>query len=200
MIVPSATRTLLLLIVVCVAGVAPPQYPEGVIVRRWIAAALAHEPGAFDQPLLETAAERLDYLDVVRREVGDVLARDYTSIEVRNSILRRGALLERIRPYPEDDEFVRLWYRAVAARLQAAYLLGSAAPHLDAARNVFPRDPVILFYAGAMHEALASTRFQNMMRTPPGLGVRETRIGPGPATHLRSAERLLRESIPPEAR
>ena len=84
-----------------------------------------------------------------------------TSVETAHWSMAR-MLLGAIRPRPEYDEFVRLWYRAVAANFEQAGLFGNASYQLDRALDVLPRDPVILFYAGAMHEAFASERFQSV--------------------------------------
>lgn len=114
------------------------------------------------------------------------------------------ALLDAIVPDPDAEDFARQWYRAVAARFQKATLLGFAARHLRASEKLFPKDPVLLFYAGAMHEALASTRFQNMKRSQPNEGPGRPTVEPSPEAELRDAERLLRRSIredgPAEAR
>jgi hypothetical protein len=111
-------------------------------------------------------------------------------------------LLGEVTPDPSSDEFVRLWYRAVAATFQSEYLFGSSQHHLKRARAVLPQDPVLLFYEGALHEALASPRFQNVAVTAPprtdGIGL------PGEDDQLRKAEQLLRQAArhgaPPEAR
>jgi tetratricopeptide (TPR) repeat protein len=111
-------------------------------------------------------------------------------------------LLAGIAPDPAADEFVRLWYRAVAATFQADRRFGNSEHHLRRAKELLPRDPVLLFYDGALHEALASPRFQNVPISAPAMG-REI----GLVTEdeqLQEAQRLLRRAIdfgaPPEAR
>jgi hypothetical protein len=62
---------------------------------------------------------------------------------------------------PPDDE-VRLWYRATAAFLQSWDEYSELEPHLRRGRELFPRDPVLLLYEGALHEAYAEPRIQNL--------------------------------------
>jgi tetratricopeptide (TPR) repeat protein len=111
-------------------------------------------------------------------------------------------ILRGVTPHPSSDQFVRLWYRAVAATFLGQYRLGNARFHLERARAVLPRDPILLFYEGALHEALASPRFQSVPATTPGMG-RELNLL-SEDDELRAAERLLREALgqgaPPEAR
>jgi hypothetical protein len=114
-------------------------------------------------------------------------------------------LLAGVKPDPASDEFVRLWYRAVAAGFLDRHLFGNAAFHMRRARTVLPRDPVLLFYGGAMHEALASPRVQNVQHgTRPG-GVENIVMGqmvskpdtglPSERDELQQAERGLREAL-----
>jgi tetratricopeptide (TPR) repeat protein len=75
-------------------------------------------------------------------------------------------LLDSVTPRPSQDEMVRLWYIATSA-----YGLSSGRPpyidkHLKDAVDVFPSDPLILFFAGALHETYASPRYQNAPRMP----------------------------------
>lgn len=111
-------------------------------------------------------------------------------------------LLAGIEPNPAEDEFVRLWYRAVAATFQEDYRLGSSEHHLRRAKELLPRDPVLLFYEGALHEALAAPRFQNVPVSAPAMD-REIGLVAG-GEQLQEAQRLLRRAIdvgaPPEAR
>ena len=111
-------------------------------------------------------------------------------------------LLRGIQPHPASDEFVRLWYRAVAADFEKVFLLGNARYHLEDALEVLPRDPMILFYAGAMHEALGSERFQSVPKTRPAIAA-QLRL-PTALEQLRDAEKLLGASVkahgPVEAR
>lgn len=65
-----------------------------------------------------------------------------------------------------SDEFVRLWYRAVAATFLREYRLGNATFHIQRAKEVLPRDPIMLFYAGALQETLASGRVRQSYAVP----------------------------------
>jgi tetratricopeptide (TPR) repeat protein len=95
-----------------------------------------------------------------------------------------------------------MWYRALAAHFEAARRFGSAQFHLQRAMEVLPDDPVILFYAGAMYEALASAGVQSVPATRPAMS-RELQL-PSAQDEWRQAERLLRKSAagggPDEAR
>jgi len=122
-------------------------------------------------------------------------------------------LLAGVKPDASSDEFGRLWYRAVAATFLYQYRLGNAAYHIGRARKVLPRDPIILFYAGAMHEALASPLVQNVQGRAPsdryeymnGQMISKPDTGlPAERDQLQEAERHLREALkhgaPPEAK
>ena len=122
-------------------------------------------------------------------------------------------ILTCIQPDPDADEFVRRWYRAIAATFLNAARFGSATYHLQRATEVRPRDPVILFYAGVAHEAHASPRLQHAIgETEPKTNWKMmdgTMIGEvpdaefSPRSQLKNAERVLREAVrngaPPEA-
>jgi hypothetical protein len=64
-------------------------------------------------------------------------------------------LLSGMEPDAASSEFVRDWYRAVAATFLHQQDFGRSRHHLARARGVLPHDPVLLFYAGAMHEGQA---------------------------------------------
>src|SRR4051812_43777529 len=111
-------------------------------------------------------------------------------------------LLSWIRPHPSADPFVALWYRAIAARFEGARLFGNAKFHLERALEVLPRDAVLLFYAGAMHEAHASPAVQSIPL--PGAGPGQSTRMPSRDDEWKAAERMFRDSAeaggPPEAR
>ena len=81
----------------------------------------------------------------------------------------------------------------MAATFQSQYHLGSSAFHLERGRRVLPRDPILLFYAGAMYEALASPTFQSVPATAPG-AFRGVDL-PSEDDHLREAQRFLNEAV-----
>ena len=259
------------LILVSVLSVGPTQtrahQDELAIVRGWIADVLDHQPGVIDKPLLDIATQSPESLNIVRRQIRDVLKVE--RVPVRNDILRRGALvhtdialllperaaeylqtdadepfifdksgrlvvnrrdtgklvrsrdgeyvasevenahwsmarglLHDIYPHPSADEFVQRWYRAFAAFFEESSLLGNAKYHRTRALEELPRDPMILFYAGAMHEAYASWGVQSIPMTRPGLTA-ALRL-PSPQEEWSLAEPLLREAVkagaPAEAR
>jgi hypothetical protein len=65
-----------------------------------------------------------------------------------------------------SDAFVRLWYRAIAATFLGEYRYGNATFHLKSAMEVLPRDPILLFFSGALQEALTSGRVRQSRATP----------------------------------
>jgi tetratricopeptide (TPR) repeat protein len=103
-------------------------------------------------------------------------------------------LLARELREPAKDPFVSAWYRATAAWFEAEYLLGFAEPHLAEALSVFPGDPWLQFYRGALYEALAAPRYQNIARSGPELR-RERRTLAAPATQLLRAEGCFRRAV-----
>jgi tetratricopeptide (TPR) repeat protein len=107
-------------------------------------------------------------------------------------------------------EFVRDWYRAVAATFLHRQDFGRARHHLARAREVLPRDPVLLFYAGAMHEgqamvtdmarprgrARAGAAQQTQHRLSDGTLVPPaSERNPSMRGELRSAETMYREAL-----
>lgn len=124
-----------------------------------------------------------------------------TAVETAHWSTARG-LLSLIVPYPSRDEFVRLWYRAVAAYFEGAYLFGNARYHLARVQEVVPGDPMLLFYAGVVHEAYGSERIQSVFDTLP------SGVGQAPAARpeeqWRQAEALFGQAVkvsgPVEAR
>ena len=67
-------------------------------------------------------------------------------------------LLDLVRP----NDAVRLWYQATSAFLQSWDEDSELEPHLKRARQIFPDDAVLLLYEGALHEAYAEPRIQNL--------------------------------------
>lgn len=95
---------------------------------------------------------------------------------------------------PSKDPFVAAWYRATTARFEGDYLLGFAEPHLVEAQRLLPRDAWLQLYRGALYEALASPRYQNIARSGPTLP-REGRTLAPPDAQLRNAETYFREAL-----
>ena len=82
-------------------------------------------------------------------------------------------LLDKVTPDPGQDDWVRRWYRAAASRMRRDSELASAAPLLDRARQLFPKDAFFPFHAGCLNEALASPQIQAVIvsaATPRGGG------------------------------
>jgi tetratricopeptide (TPR) repeat protein len=111
-------------------------------------------------------------------------------------------LLRGIQPRAGADPFIAAWSRAVTAHFESLYQFGSAVHHLNRAFIVLPDDPVLLFYAGTVHEAYASARVQSVLVTLPSSG-QETGVSPV-QDERRRAEKYFRDSLkaggPPEAR
>jgi tetratricopeptide (TPR) repeat protein len=76
-------------------------------------------------------------------------------------------LLDLISPNPSADEMVRQWYIATTAHSLTFGHQLNAERNLGRALVLFPSDPVILFYAGLLHEAQGSPAAQNTI-PPPG--------------------------------
>lgn len=108
-------------------------------------------------------------------------------------------LLHLLEPDPRGDPFVPRWYRAVAAHLHAKGNFGPLRYHVEHGLALLPRDPVLLFHAGATHEFRASPYVQHLKYGPVGNQLRIQAAD----THWREAERLFRQFVdgngPPEA-
>jgi tetratricopeptide (TPR) repeat protein len=78
-------------------------------------------------------------------------------------------LLDLVSPNPSKDEMARQWYVATTAYELSRGRRMNAENNLTRALNIFPSDPVLLFYAGALHENYASSGTQN---TLPPLGAK----------------------------
>jgi tetratricopeptide (TPR) repeat protein len=106
-------------------------------------------------------------------------------------------LARQILPRPSNDEFVREWYRAIAALHLRDYQFGFAKPHLEEAQRILPDDGMVEFYTGLLHEGSASARVQNIPITQPALAARLHY--PSPQAEWRQAERWLRRAVEREA-
>jgi tetratricopeptide (TPR) repeat protein len=174
---------------------------RGALLHTDVALLLPEQAAAFTQsddvPLVRPYFDPLaSTRPRVRREAdslvvgvdGEYLA---TAAETAHWSMARG-LLSGIKPSASMDAFVRLWYRAVTAHFEAASLLGNAKYQMDRALEVLPRDPMILFYAGTLHEANAWAGIQSIRITSPE---REPVPFPSPQEEWRRAEPLLRAAI-----
>ena len=111
-------------------------------------------------------------------------------------------LIDLVAPSPTRASFVRAWYVATIAQLEAAEQHDT--DHLAHALELLPGDGVILFFNGCLHEVYASNRIQaavKAMHLPPGLS-----LGVGSArSELQLAEAFLKKALAadpeaPEAR
>ena len=113
-----------------------------------------------------------------------------------------GYLLRGIQPHAKEDPFVAAWNRAITAYFEWRKQYGSADHHLSSAFVVLPADPVLLFYAGALHEAYASAGIQSVPFTRPS-SVRQVNVWSAPE-EWHQAETYFRDSVklggPEEAR
>ncbi len=80
-------------LVLAPVGTAARQATETQFVRDWIDAVRAHQPGVVDPPLLRIATTKPRDIDLIRRKLRPVLRDLYPRDDVRNEILRRGAIL-----------------------------------------------------------------------------------------------------------
>jgi tetratricopeptide (TPR) repeat protein len=93
---------------------------------------------------------------------------------------------------PQEDETVRLWYRATIAYLQTTALHDPT--HFARALRLFPADADVQFQNGCLHESLASPPVQTLLKTatiPPSLAVTIT----SEHAELASAERFFRKAL-----
>jgi len=76
-------------------------------------------------------------------------------------------LLDRIpngaKPAPQGDLTVRHWYHATIAYFQGTAMYDPQ--HFERALRLFPTDAEVVFQAGCLHESLASSRVQEVLRS-----------------------------------
>jgi hypothetical protein len=109
-------------------------------------------------------------------------------------------LLDRVRPRntrklgpdPGADETVRRWYLAVNGYMQATEQM--EAWHVDRSRQLFPRDPEMLFFAACAREWFSGPQVQNTLQSTNLSRDLFNLIG-SEEDELRNAERLFRESL-----
>jgi VWFA-related protein len=101
------------------------------------------------------------------------------------------ALLDFVAPEPDEDETVRLWYIATSAWGQ---YYERHTRHEDRAAQLFPKDADVLFFAGTLHETLASPTIQSLMRSISVPGSALTQIG-SERDELEKAEKLFRRAL-----
>jgi hypothetical protein len=105
------------------------------------------------------------------------------------------ALLSELRPEPRSDPFVLRWYRAAATVMHAGARWSDLEGLLGEGGDLFPRDPWLLFFRGALNESLASPRLQTAVPAMPA----DVKLRLGhPSTLLREAEKFFRRSLEQE--
>jgi tetratricopeptide (TPR) repeat protein len=105
-------------------------------------------------------------------------------------------LLDAVTPDPAGNEFVRAWYRATTAFLQYELNLAYADPHLERAREIFPKDATLLFDSGCLDEMYAGPLVQGVARSAGAVAGSKVRT---PTSHWRQAERFFRDALAADA-
>jgi tetratricopeptide (TPR) repeat protein len=97
-------------------------------------------------------------------------------------------LLDAVRPDPDTERAVRLWYHATITYLLEAGDFANADLQIGHGRLLFPSDPAMLFEHGYYHEGFASPLIQTVA-VESGADTRGARV------HLDEAEDLYRRAI-----
>jgi tetratricopeptide (TPR) repeat protein len=101
--------------------------------------------------------------------------------------------LRGVRPLPQSDPVVAMWYRATSAYLVSRRQYGYLAPHLEQGRAILPEDAHLQLYDGVLHEAYASSVVQEALQS-----LRSGRFLPtaqSSADELEQAERYFRRAL-----
>jgi hypothetical protein len=134
------------------------------------------------------AAQRL------RMDISDGRQRSLQQMPVHWELARK--MLDLVLPDPTKDDTVIAWYHATMAHMQ--WTQEHDIDHFARARELFPSDPVVLFFNGCMHEDFAAELIQQAMRTaklPSGVSFL---VGSDTA-ELRTAETFLRRAVAADA-
>ena len=157
---------------------APPPNVSGV----WKRAAMLHA----DIAILKRSATGYD---LPPDDHAVVMIRDGKQIGARSGTVHWAfarKLLDAVRE-PSNDDDVRRWYRAIGAFLQAWNEFPELGPHLVRGRELFPADPLLIVYAGTVHENFAEPSIQNAFAQM--IPLRSGAPPPRPPVDLPSAER-----------
>jgi tetratricopeptide (TPR) repeat protein len=159
---------------------------------------LLHTDVAFHAPPAATWAPRPEVLFLQKTTVGVADGRESGVNQSIDHLEMARRLLDIVTPdprrdlytYPERDAMVRAWYRATMALVVGTRGLDHR--HKTVSAELFPDDDEVLFLAGAMHELLASSRFQ--------LGVETRRVSrlvllESERTELLRAEEFFRRAL-----
>lgn len=77
-------------------------------------------------------------------------------------------LADALYAHAPKDAWIKQWYLSTTVHLQNQRLLFYAEQNLESALKFFPSDARLLFYAGVLHEFLASPLLQNIQLPPRG--------------------------------
>jgi tetratricopeptide (TPR) repeat protein len=180
---------------------------EAVVVeaRRYARALQKTRPEEANEVLLRGAALHADIArlipqDTVRRSASQqriYVVEDGRQQGTRFVSIHWGlgrSLLDAVAPAPGAHPDVRLWYHATSADLLRLRSLAEAVVHLPRARQLFPGDPVLLFWSGVLHERLSSASLQAAARSLLSANYGETSVASARG-ELERAERFLRETL-----
>jgi tetratricopeptide (TPR) repeat protein len=103
-------------------------------------------------------------------------------------------LLDGVMPVPAANPGVHAWYRESSAELMRIQSLVEALTHLSRGLQMFPKDAVLLFYRGVLHERLASPLLQAGSRSLDDDNRGVSTIGTAHA-ELTRAERYYRDAL-----
>jgi tetratricopeptide (TPR) repeat protein len=103
------------------------------------------------------------------------------------------AFLDLIVPSPSVDDSALLWYRAISAYLFKEGRLAEVFAHLDKARQVFPKNPVVLLDNAYLHQELSSPAIEAATLEVRAQG-NNVAVG-SRRTELQRAERFFREVL-----
>jgi tetratricopeptide (TPR) repeat protein len=97
-------------------------------------------------------------------------------------------LLDAVRPDPNTEQVVRLWYHATITYLLETGDFANADPQIGHSRLLFPSDPAILFEHGYYHEGVASPLIQTA-------ALESGADALGAKVHLDEADDLYRRAV-----
>jgi tetratricopeptide (TPR) repeat protein len=104
------------------------------------------------------------------------------------------SLLDAVAPEPAAVPAVRTWYRETSGDLVRLRSLVEAQQHLARALQIFPKDGLLLFYRGAVHERYSSAQLQAGSASLDGANRGVSTIGNARA-ELTRAERFFRDAL-----
>jgi tetratricopeptide (TPR) repeat protein len=99
-------------------------------------------------------------------------------------------LIEALHAHSPKDGWVKQWYISTIVHLQSEQFLFYAGQNLEDALKFFPSDAQLLFYAGILHEFLASPLLQNVELPPRG-----TKAYGSSESELKQARRFLEQAV-----